>query len=53
MTTILILTGSEGSVLTDFSSDSPSSEVLHELVEISEYSEGTALMGLGGFLGDE
>ena len=30
---------------------SPSSEVLHELVLTSEYSEGTALIGLGGFLG--
>lgn len=33
------------------SARSPSSEVLHELVLTSEYSEGTALIGLGGFLG--
>ena len=31
----------------------PSSEVLQELVLTSEYSEGTALIGRGGFLGEE
>ena len=51
LTTILIRTGSE-SILTLFSSDSPSSEVRQELVEISEYSDGTALIGRGGFLGE-
>ena len=30
----------------------PSSEVLQELVLTSEYSEGTALIGRGGFLGE-
>ena len=48
---MLMRTGSE-SILTLVSSDSPSSEVRQELVEISEYSEGTALIGLGGFLGE-
>lgn len=35
------------------SSRSPSSEVRQELVLTSEYSDGTALIGLGGFLGEE
>ena len=41
-------------LLLDSDSKSPSSEVVRqELVLTSEYSDGTALMGLGGFLGDE
>ena len=55
-TTMLTVTGSSISAFilpTLLSSRSPSSEVvLQELTLTSEYSDGTALMGLGGFFGD-
>lgn len=54
-TTMLTVTGSSIFALLFLlsSKSAPSSEVLHELVLTSEYSEGTALIGRGGFLGED
>ena len=60
-TTMLTVTGSSISWVFIFALlfllsskiSAPSSEVLQELVLTSEYSEGTALIGRGGFLGEE